>query len=107
TPTTTTGTTATNIVFGTGTGEVSTLNELNTALAANDLQASINSTGQISITTTNNAASSTIGTITTTGTGNPFASLPAAAAPVADPNSQAPRPSLAAQKNQALKQTKP
>src|SRR6202041_3735939 len=81
TPTTTTGTTATNIVFGTGTGEVSTLNELNTALAANALQASINSTGQISITTTNNAASSTIGAVTTTGTGNPFASLPAAAAP--------------------------
>jgi flagellin len=104
TPTTTTGTTATNIVFGTGTGEVSTLNELNTALAANDLQASINSTGQISITTTNNAASSTIGTITTTGTGNPFASLPTAAAPVADPNSQATRASLVAQYNQVLQQ---
>jgi flagellin len=104
TPTTTTGTTATNIVFGTGTGEVSTLNELNDALAANDLQASINSTGQISITTTNNAASSTIGTITTTGTGNPFASLPAAAAPVADPNSQATRTSLVAQYNQVLAQ---
>jgi flagellin len=103
TPTTTTGTTATNIVFGTGTGEVSTLNELNTALAANDLQASINSTGQISITTSNNAAASTIGTITTTGTGNPFASL-TAAAPVADPNSQATRASLVAQYNQVLAQ---
>ena len=103
-PTTTTGTTATNVVFGTGIGEVSTLNELNTALAANDLQASINSTGQISITTTNNAASSTIGAVTTTGTGNPFASLPAAAAPVADPNSQATRASLVAQYNQVLQQ---
>ena len=102
--TTTTGTTATNIVFGTGIGEVSTLNQLNTALAANDLQASINSTGQISITTTNNAASSTIGAVTTTGTGNPFASLPAAAAPVADPNSQATRASLVAQYNQVLQQ---
>jgi flagellin len=90
-------------VFGTGTGEVSTLNELNTALAANDLQASINSTGQISITTSNNAAASTIGTITTTGTGNPFASL-TAAAPVADPNSQATRASLVAQYNQVLAQ---
>ena len=104
TPTTPSGTTATNIVFGTGIGEVSTLNQLNTALAANDLQASINSTGQISITTTNNAASSTIGAVTTTGTGNPFASLPAAAAPVADPNSQATRASLVAQYNQVLQQ---
>ena len=103
-PTTTTGTTATNVVFGTGIGEVSTLNELNTALAANDLQASINSTGQISITTTNNAASSTIGTVSTTGTGNPFASVPAAAAPVADPNSQATRASLVTQYNQVLQQ---
>ena len=73
-------------------------------MAANDLQASINSTGQISITTTNNAASSTIGAVTTTGTGNPFASLPAAAAPVADPNSQATRASLVAQYNQVLQQ---
>src|SRR6202046_4774072 len=104
TPTTPSGTTATNIVFGTGIGEVSTLNQLNTALAANDLQASINSTGQISITTTNNAASSTIGAVSTTGTGNPFASLPAAAAPVADPNSQATRASLVAQYNQVLQQ---
>jgi flagellin len=98
---TTTGTTATNIVFGTGTGEVSTLNELNTALAANDLQASINTTGQISITTSNNAASNTIGTIG--GTATPFASL-TAAAPVADPNSQATRASLVAQYNQVLQQ---
>src|SRR3984957_18036960 len=104
TPTTPSGTTATNVVFGTGIGEVSTLNQLNTALAANDLQASINSTGQISITTTNNAASSTIGAVTTTGTGNPFASVPAAAAPVADPNSQATRASLVTQYNQVLQQ---
>jgi flagellin len=103
TPTTATGTSATNIVFGTGSGEVSTLNQLNDALAANDLQASINTTGQISITTTNNAASSTIGTITTTGTGNPFTGL-TAVAPVADPNSQATRASLVAQYNQVLQQ---
>ena len=98
------GGTATTITFGTGTGQVSTLNQFNTALAANNLQASINTTGQISLTTTNNAASSTIGAITTTGTGNPFAGLPAAAAPVADPNSQATRASLVAQYNQVLQQ---
>src|SRR6202034_611602 len=94
-PTTTTGTTATNVVFGTGIGEVSTLNELNTALAANDLQASINTTGQISITTSNNAASNTIGTIggTAVATGAAFAGL-TAAAPVADPASQTTRADL-------------
>ena len=66
--------TATAITFGTGAGQVSTLNELNTALAANNLQASIDSTGVITITTTNNAASSTIGAITgtATGAGNAF-----------------------------------
>jgi flagellin len=95
------GGTATNITFGTGTGQVSSLNQLNAALAANNLQASINTTGQISITTSNNAASSTIGAITTTGTGNPFAGL-TAAAPVADPNSQATRANLVAQYNTVL-----
>ena len=57
------GGTATSITFGTGAGQVSTLNQLNTALAANNLQASIDSSGAITITTSNNAASSTIGTI--------------------------------------------
>src|SRR5450755_1639182 len=95
------GGTASNITFGTGIGEVSTLNELNTALATNNLQASIDSTGVISITTSNNAASSTIGTIG--GSATPFASL-TAAAPVADPNSQATRANLIAQYNQVLQQ---
>jgi len=94
--------TATNITFGTGTGQVSTLNELNTALAANNLQASIDSTGAITITTTNNAASSTIGAFTGS-TATQFSSL-TAAAPVADPNSQATRASLVAQYNQVLQQ---
>jgi flagellin-like hook-associated protein FlgL len=91
----------TAVTFGTGAGEVSTLNQLNTALATNNLQASIDSTGSITITTLNNAASSTIGAIT--GTATPFASL-AAAAPVADPNSQSTRNSLVAQYNQVLAQ---
>ena len=97
--------TATAITFGTATGQVSTLNGLNTALAANNLQASIDSTGAISITTTNNAASATIGAITgtATNTGNAFTGL-TAAAPVADPNSQATRNSLVAQYNQVLQQ---
>jgi flagellin len=95
------GGTATTITFGTGTGQVSTLNGLNTALAADNLQASIDTTGQISITTSNNAASSTIGAVTATGTGNPFTGL-TGAAPVADPNSQATRANLVSQYNTIL-----
>ena len=92
--------TATNITFGTGAGQVSTLNQLNTALAANNLQAGIDTTGAITITTTNNAASSTIGAFTGS-TATQFSSL-TAAAPVADPNSQAIRASLVTQYNQVL-----
>jgi flagellin len=95
------GGTATNITFGTGLGQISTLNQLNTALAANNLQASIDTTGRINITTTNDAASSTIGTIG--GTATPFSSL-TAAAPIADPNSQAQRASLVGQYNNVLAQ---
>jgi flagellin len=94
--------TATAITLGTGAGQVSTLNELNTALASNNLQASIDTTGAITITTTNNAASSTIGAFTGS-TATQFSSL-TAAAPVADPNSQATRANLVAQYNQVLAQ---
>src|SRR5580658_7487414 len=58
------GGTATAITFGLGAGQISTLNGLNTALAANNLQATISTTGQINIVTSNDAASSTIGAIT-------------------------------------------
>jgi hypothetical protein len=100
------GGTATNITFGTAQGDVSTLNELNTALAANNLQATIDSsTGKINIVTSNDAAASTIGAIggTATATGSAFAGA-SAAAPVADPTSQATRASLVAQYNQVLQQ---
>ena len=61
----------------------------------------------LTITTTNNAASSTIGggaalTGTAVGSGGIFATGTAAAAPVADPNSQATRASLVAQYNQVI-----
>src|ERR1700741_5406872 len=95
------GGTATNITFGTGLGQISTLNQLNTALAANNLQASIDTTRRINITNTNDAASATIGTIG--GTATPFSSL-TAAAPIADPNSQAQRASLVGQYNNVLAQ---
>jgi flagellin-like hook-associated protein FlgL len=82
------------------------LNQLNAALAANNLQATIDSsTGKINITTSNDAASYTIGAITgsATGAGKAFNGLTAAAA-VADPNSQAQRSSLVAQYNNVLAQ---
>jgi flagellin len=95
------GGTATNVTFGTGAGQISTLNDLNTALAANNLQATISTTGQINIVTANNAASSTIGTIG--GTATVF-TAGAGPAPVADPTSQATRASLVAQYNNVLAQ---
>jgi len=100
------GGTQTSITFGTGTGQVSTLNQLNSALAANNLQATIDSsTGKINITTSNDAASSTIGTIggTSTAASQAFNGLTAAAS-VADPNSQTQRASLVTQYNNVLAQ---
>jgi flagellin-like hook-associated protein FlgL len=95
------GGTATSITFGTGAGQISTLNQLNTALAANNLQATLDSsTGKINIVTSNDAASYTIGTIG--GTATAFSGTPPA--PVADPTSQAARASLVAQYNNVLTQ---
>ena len=95
------GGTATNITFGKGAGQVSTLNELNAALLSNNLQASIDTSGKISITTSNDAASANIGTIG--GTAAAFASATASQA-VADPNSQATRTSLVNQYNNVIDQ---
>ncbi|WP_315761390.1 MULTISPECIES: flagellin [unclassified Bradyrhizobium] len=94
------GGTPTSITFGIGSGKVNSLNDLNTALAANNLQASVDSTGKISITTTNDAASFTIGAVSG---GTAFTGL-TANAPVADPTSQATRSSLVAQYNNVLAQ---
>jgi flagellin len=99
------GGTATNITFGTGAGQVQSLNDLNNALAANNLEATINSAGAISITTTNDAASQTIGAIsgTAAGSGKAFNSL-TAGAPVVDPTAQAARAGLVSQFNNILQQ---
>jgi len=101
------GGTQTALTFGFGTGKVSDLNGLNAALAANNLQATVDSTtGKISITTSNDAASSTIGALGGTafsGTSGAFHGV-SIAAPVADPNSQAARSSLVAQYNNVLTQ---
>ncbi|MGJ5181332.1 flagellin [Bradyrhizobium oligotrophicum] len=99
------GGTATSITFGLGTGQVKSLNDLNAKLAANNLQASIDTTGKISITTTNDAASATIGTIggTAAASSQSFNGL-TAAAPVADATAQTQRASLVSQYNNVLAQ---
>jgi flagellin len=99
------GGTATSITFGTGAGQISTLNQLNSALNANNLQATIDSTGVLTIVTSNNAASATIGAITGTAAtaGNAFNGL-AGGQPVVDPTSQATRAGLVFQYNNILKQ---
>jgi len=101
------GGTATSITFGLGTGQVSTLNDLNAKLAANNLQATIDAaTGKINIVTTNDAASSTVGTIggTASSTGGAFFGVTLPGAPVADPNAQSTRVALVAQYNNVLAQ---
>ena len=99
------GGTATAITFGIGAGKVSSLNDLNNALAANNLQASIDTTGHINLITSNDAASSTIGAITGTATASSQAFNGAVGgAPIADPNSQATRANLVSQYNNVLAQ---
>ena len=100
------GGTATSVTFGLGTGQVNSLNDLNAKLAANNLQASFDtSSGKISITTTNDAASATIGAIggTAAASSQSFNGL-TAAAPVADATAQSQRASLVAQYNNVLAQ---
>ena len=100
------GGTATSITFGTGANQVDTLTELNTALAPNNLQASINdTTGVITLTTTNDAASSTIGAIsgTAAAVGKAFNAI-TPSAPVVDAGSQSLRAGLVKQYNDVISQ---
>jgi len=97
-------TVTTALTFGLQSGGISTLNQLNAALAANNLQASVSSTGQISITTTNDAASYTLGALSGTAASAGVFHNQSISAPVADPNSQAQRASLVSQYNNVLAQ---
>jgi len=92
---------ATNITFGTGAGQVHDLNGLNAALAGNNLQATVDSTGTLTITTNNDNASQQIGALT--GSTNLFAGK-SASAPVQDPTAQGTRAGLVAQFNNILSQ---
>jgi flagellin-like hook-associated protein FlgL len=86
-------------------GANESLDQLNTALAASNLTASLDSANKLVITTTNDAASSTIGAVTYTATGGGTATFGAAGSvPVADPTSQAIRANLVSQYNNIIAQ---
>ena len=99
------GGTATDIVFGVAAGRVSSLNQLNDALAANNLQATFVS-GKLTITTTNEAASATIGAITgsAVGASQAFAAGTTAPAPVVDASAKLTRDNLVSQYNNIIQQ---
>src|SRR5436305_5044053 len=74
-------------------GASESLDQLNTALAAGNLTASLDSSNKLVITTTNDFASSTVGAVTV-GSGNDTASFGSAVAPGAESLSQASRVSM-------------
>jgi flagellin-like hook-associated protein FlgL len=94
------GGTATSITFGAN----ESLAQLNAALAPNNLSASLDNSNKLVITTTNDAASSTIGAVTYTNTGGGTVTFGAVAAPVADPASQTIRSNLVSQYNNVIAQ---
>ncbi|MCC8939166.1 hypothetical protein CI1B_67460 [Bradyrhizobium ivorense] len=86
-------------------GASTSLAQLNTALSASNLSATLDSSNKLVITTTNDAASSTIGAVTFTNTGGGTATFGAAGtAPVADAASQSARAALVAQYNNTIAQ---
>jgi flagellin len=103
------GGTAVNVTFGDGTGgTVKTLDQLNTALQANNLTASIDTSGKLTISSTNDYASSTLGSAAAGGTvGGTITSAlvwSAATAPVADTTAQSTRSNLVSQYNNIMSQ---
>jgi flagellin-like hook-associated protein FlgL len=94
------GGTATNITFG----ATMSLTQLNTLLAPNNLTASLDSANKLVITTTNDAASSTIGAVVYPGAGTGTLTFGAVAAPVADAASQTIRANLVSQYNNVITQ---
>ncbi|MES2195848.1 MAG: flagellin [Pseudomonadota bacterium] len=100
------GGTVTNITFGgSGAGHVNTLNDLNAELASNNLQATLAQDGTLTITTANDAASATIGTIggTAAASGQLFFGK-TGSTPVVDANASAARDNLVNQYNNILNQ---
>jgi flagellin-like hook-associated protein FlgL len=105
------GSAAQTITFGTGTGEVNTLDDLNKKLADSNLMASITKDGKLTIQTSNDQASfdlTAAGVIggTVAGSGGMFGTAFNTSAPVADLNAQNTRSSLVAQYNTVIDQIK-
>jgi flagellin len=100
---------AVNVIFGDGTGgTVKTLDQLNAALQANNLQATVDATGKLLITVNNDFASSTLGSVAAGGalggtiTGALAWSTPST--PVEDVSAQTVRVNLLSQYNNILAQ---
>ena len=100
---------AVNVTFGDGTnGTVKSLDQLNAALGANNLIATLDAKGSLTISSSNDFASSTLGSAASGGAiGGSISSaltFSTASAPVADPVAQATRTGLVAQYNNILQQ---
>ncbi|NVN84707.1 MAG: DUF1522 domain-containing protein [Rhodopseudomonas sp.] len=103
------GGTPVNVTFGDGTnGTVKTLAQLNTALLANNLYATVDATGKLVVAAGNDYASSTLGSVldggVLGGTVTTTLSFTTASPPVADLNSQSTRANLVAQYNNIIAQ---
>jgi flagellin len=100
--------TAVNVTFGDGTnGTVKTLDQLNTALQANNMTATVDTTGKLTISASNDYASSTLGGTKGGAIGGTLTStltFTTAAAPVADASSASTRAGLVSQFNNILSQ---
>jgi hypothetical protein len=105
------GGTAVSATFGDGTnGTVKSLSDLNTKLSADNLTAALDTTGKLTISTSNDYASKTLGSVASGGTigGTLTGSLTftTATAPVADASAQTTRANLVSQYNNVLDQIK-
>ncbi|MGY3357656.1 flagellin [Bradyrhizobium sp. GM0.4] len=103
------GGTAVKVTFGDGTnGTVKTLDQLNTQLQANNLAATIDANGQLTITASNDYASSTLGSTTAGGAiGGTLTSaltFSTASTPIQDAVAQTARANLVSQYNNILNQ---
>jgi hypothetical protein len=100
---------AVNVTFGDGTGgTVKTLDQLNAQLSANNMNASLDATGKLTISASNDFASSTIGSALDGGAmgGTLATTFTTPGAPVMDSASQATRASYISQFNGILDQIK-
>jgi flagellin-like hook-associated protein FlgL len=100
---------AVNVTFGDGSaGTVKTLDQLNAALLANNLTSTVDSTGKLTISATNDYASSTLGSAAAGGaiggTLTTSVAFTIASAPIADASAQAVRSNLVNQFNGILTQ---